>query len=114
MKNSPENSGSDALSKVLQEWNQRPSLPPGFQASVWRRVDALTRATSEPSLLRDILAWMNQLVARPQLAFAYVAFLAMIGMTLGWSQGQREVARVQEGLADRYVQTLDPYQVPRR
>lgn len=115
MNNSSENRGGDPLTKLLQEWKPDATLPAGFQTSVWNRIDAAVRSPAhEPSFVETIRMWLDQLVARPQLAFAYVLFLVMIGMTAGWTQGRREVAQVQEGLAVRYVQTLDPYQIPRK
>lgn len=114
MNNSPEKRGIDPLTKLLQEWKPDATLPAGFEASVWNRIDAAAHSPDHAaSLVATIRMWLNDLVARPQLGFAYVVFLIMIGMTAGWTQGQREAARVQEGLATRYVQTLDPYQSPR-
>lgn len=115
MNDASEHKRPDNLSRVLKEWRADTSLPPGFQAAVWGRIDASKgrEAVSQP-LWHVLSAWFNQLVARPQLAVAYIVFFAMIGMTAGWAQGQKEVARVQDDLAQRYVQTLDPYQVPQR
>lgn len=114
MNNSLENHGGDPLTKLLQEWKPDATLPAGFQTSVWNRIDTTARKPTHEATFGEILRmWLDQFVARPELAFAYVVFLVMVGMTAGWTRGQREVARVQEGLAHRYVQTLDPYQIPR-
>lgn len=99
----------DELSNLLREWQVKEVLPPEFQASVWRRIDSSVTKEGD-SLLKTLISWFNQAVSRPQRAAAYIVFFAVIGMTFGWAQGQREMARVQEGLAKRYVQTLNPYQ----
>ena len=114
MKDQSTKNGPDDLSKLLREWRSDSGLPLGFQTSVWRRIDAATKAPIEDKPVVQVLAaWFNQLVARPQLAAVYIALLVMIGVTAGWTQGQRDAARVQDQLAQRYIQTLDPYQPAR-
>ena len=113
MKNFPKDTGPDELTKVLREWRTDVDLRPGFQASVWRRIDAATAEPPRRTFAEVWIAWFNQLIARPQMAAAYIALLIMIGVTAGWTQGHREVSRVHDQLAQRYIATLDPYQ-PRR
>lgn len=88
-------------------------MPPGFQDAVWQRVDRLRSDFESPapatSLFDYLRKWLAGLVARPALATAYLAVLVSFGATAGWSLAQREVGRVRTELAQRYVQTLDPY-----
>lgn len=102
--------GPDDLSKVLREWRADAALPPGFQASVWRQIDAAAAQPHRKPFTDVLVGWFNQFVARPQMAVAYIALLVMIGVTAGWTQGQREASRVQDQLAQQYIATLDPYQ----
>lgn len=110
MKDFQKDNGPDDLSKVLREWRADVDLPPGFQASVWRRIDAATAQPPRRAFAEVWIAWFNRFVARPQMAAAYIALLIMIGVTAGWTQGQREVSRVRDQLGQRYIATLDPYQ----
>ena len=103
---------SDGLSKALQEWRAEQSVPPGFQSAVWQRIDSETRLMKR-SVLESLIAWFNEFAARPQFAASTVALLIMIGVTAGWTQGQREVSRVQNQLAQKYLASLDPYQPPK-
>lgn len=108
MKERPQKN-SDDLSKLLQEWQPGASVPHGFNAAVWHKIDA-AKMPQHRSLLRLVGGWLDQFVARPRLAAAYIAFLLIVGTTAGWTQGRRESVRVEGELAARYIQTLDPYQ----
>lgn len=110
MKNLRTENSPDDLSKALREWRSDAALPPGFQAGVWRRIDAAAAQPERKPLTDGLMDWFNQLVARPQMAAAYIALLIMIGVTAGWTQGQREASRVHDKLAQQYIATLDPYQ----
>lgn len=110
MKDSQKQNRPDDLSKVLREWRADASLPPGFQANVWRRIDASSAQSPKHSLSSLVVGWFGQFVAKPQMAAAYIALLVTIGMTVGWTQGKREVSKVESRLAQTYIATLDPYQ----
>lgn len=114
VKTLPENDGSDRLSALLKEWRADGDLPAGFQTAVWARIDraASARRVSNP-FGAAVLEWFNQLVARPQVAVASIALFVVVGMTAGWTQGRREVARVEQELAQKYVQTINPYEARR-
>lgn len=110
MKN--QDSSKDALSSVLKEWQATTGLPPGFQQSVWRRIDE-KQCTTRHSLKEMVHSWLTGFVSRPAVAAVYVGALMLVGITVGWTQGQRDNARLQGELASHYVQSLDPYQAPR-
>jgi hypothetical protein len=48
--------------------------------------------------------------AKPALAAGYVTVLLAVGLTAGYFQGEARQRRVNDELAARYVQSLDPYQ----
>lgn len=114
MKTTQKESLPDGLSRVLREWRSDAPLPPGFQASVWHRIDLKNVEHDRGSLFEIILIWLNHFVARPQMAAALIAVLVMVGVTAGWTQGVHENAKVQNQLAQRYIATLDPYQPSRQ
>jgi len=104
----------DALSKVLKEWRVDNSLPPGFQQSVWRKIDQqISTPTSHASIIQSIRAWLDGVATRPRLAASYLAALILVGVSVGWTQGHRDNTRAQNELAERYVRSLDPYLAPR-
>lgn len=111
----PEDQNNESLSNLLKEWRPNTDLPPGFQASVWNRIDAKKGepAISQP-MWKAISVWFTQFAARPHVAAGYIAVFVLIGMTVGWTQGRREITRIHDDLAKRYVQTLDPYQARRQ
>ena len=84
-------------------------MPHGFNAAVWQKIDA-AKMPQRGSLLRLVARWLDQFVVRPRLAAAYIALLLIVGTTAGWTQARRESVRVEGELAERYIQTLDPYQ----
>ena len=111
MKN--QDSNKDALSNVLKEWQTDAALPPGFQQTVWRTIDQ-KKCIPQHSLKEFLHTWLTGFVSRPAVAAAYVGALVFVGVTVGWTQGQRDSSRLEGELASRYVESLDPYQAPRR
>jgi len=107
----PDNS-DDALSKALKHWRVENPLPPGFQQSVWQKIDRQASAPAH-TVLELIRSWMTGVISRPRMAGTYLAALLVIGSAVGWTQGQRDSLRAQNELAERYVRSLDPYLAPR-
>lgn len=112
MNQRPDNSDAE-LSKALKHWRVENPLPPGFQQSVWQNIDRQATASAHHSVLDLLRAWITGGVSRPRMAASYLAALLLIGITVGWTQGQRDSSRVQNELAERYVRSLDPYLAPR-
>jgi len=108
-KNPTEN--DNALSQVLREWKTDAPLPPRFHEQVWQRIASEEiPAISPMQFLRN---WFAQLALRPAFATVYATLLLLIGLTAGWWQGRANSERVSESLGSRYVQMVDPYQMPR-
>ena len=100
------------LREVLREWRVDASLPPRFQERVWRRIEG-REAQPASSLWAQ---WFNPIaaaLARPRLAVSYVTVLLAAGLLAGYWQAQVTKVRAAETLSARYVQMLDPYQMPR-
>jgi hypothetical protein len=110
-----ENQSTDqdkALSRLLQASKTQAQLPPRFQEGVWRRV-ACVEDASTPRLWEPFLAWVEKAFARPVLAASYVAVLLFAGLGAGYWQAEGTTAHAQAQWRARYVQTVDPYQMPR-
>lgn len=111
--NNPSNDDK-VLRAALKEWQVDASLPPGFRQQVWRRIES---EETQPvgglltwTKLRD---WIAVLIPRPAVALACVGVLLAAGASFGWSQARHETSRVSQEMSRRYVQLVDPFQLPR-
>lgn len=102
----------EALSKLLKTWKPEAQLPPRFQEAVWRRIES-AEAARPPSLLQTITIWIERTLARPALAVSYVTVLLLTGVGVGYWHAEDKTAHAESELRTRYVQTVDPYQMPR-
>jgi hypothetical protein len=105
----PERLTDEALSTLLREWKVEAPLPPGFQEQVWRTID---RGEARESLWALTLRRLTEALARPSLATSYVTVLLLIGLGAGYWQARSANAQAEESLSARYVQMIDPYQMP--
>jgi len=108
------NSSNDEekLSRLLKEWRTDVSVPPRFQESVWQRVER-AQSSVKSSVWTAIAHWIGHVLPRPALAVSYIAVVLTIGLTVGWAQARQTTSRVKSDLGERYVQSLDPYLMPR-
>lgn len=102
----------EPLHELLAQWKVEESLPPRFQEQVWKRIDQ-AEARKPQSRLAAFAHWLEATFRRPVLASAYVAVLLFVGLGAGYWQAQGAMAQSQSELRARYVQSVDPYQVPR-
>src|SRR5262245_24643621 len=103
----------EALSKLLRTWKPEAQLPPRFQEAVWRRIE--TGDTDlKVSVWQNLRARIEAAFARPALAAAYVAVLLFAGVSAGYWRAEDRSAQVESELRSRYVQNVDPYQMPRQ
>ena len=100
-----------ALSKLLHTWKPDAQLPPRFQESVWHRIAAAE--TRRPALWQTLAAWIETSLSRPALAVSYVAVLLFAGLGAGYWHAEGRTAQAQSEWRTRYVQTVDPYRMPR-
>ena len=109
--NSPED--ESRLRNVLASWRVNATTSPRFEERVWERI-ARREAEPTPGLWT---LWFSQIAAaliRPRLAVSYVTLLLAAGLLAGFWQAQLTKARMAATLSARYVQMLDPYQMPHR
>ena len=95
-----------ALGRLLHECKPRGELPPGFQNSVWRRIEreGLTEETASPSWLEKTVSW----ILRPRFALTSAAALLIIGASIGVLDG---VSFSRQSAQMRYVASVSPQSV---
>lgn len=97
------------LSELLREWKVSQPIPPRLREGVWQRI-AHAEAQQERTLTGWWKEWLAGMFAKPALAVGYVTVLLAVGLTAGYFRGEAQQHRVNDELAARYVQSLDPYQ----
>ncbi|MEY2466274.1 MAG: hypothetical protein QOD03_795 [Verrucomicrobiota bacterium] len=107
----PENPNDPILSKLLREWKNESPLPPRFNEQVWHRIALEDSAPAHPLLF--VWKWLTQSAMRPSFAAGYATILLCTGLTAGLWQAHESSQRASETLSARYVQMVDPYQMPR-
>src|SRR5262245_5351757 len=103
----------EPLSRVLRAWRVGASLPPRFQDEVWRRI-ARSEATGQRGWWKAFQQSIESAFRRPALAASYLAILLLVGLSAGLIQAKHDAARMDDALGARYLQTVNPYQAPRR
>ena len=111
MKAHNSNPGDETLSRVLREWKVKTQLPPRFQDSVWHRIE---RNEAREPAWRLWFSRLTSAMARPGLATSYLAVLLLAGLLAGYWQARAANAQAEAQLSARYVQVIDPYQMPHR
>lgn len=90
------------LRSLLRDARPAPDLPPGFQNSVWRRIEhADVKSASLLDRVDELVAWL----LRPRHALVGATALVLLGITIGVMQGgnlAHDLAR------DRYVAAVSP------
>ena len=102
----------EALSKLLKTWKSEAELPPRFQEAVWNRISCADAARAL-TLWQAVGVWFEKTFSRPALAISYVAVLLFAGLGAGYWHGEGKTAQAASEWRTRYVQTVDPYQMPR-
>lgn len=100
------------LDKALREWEVKDPLPPRFDERVWRRI-ACREREAPAGFWRRLSDGVALALARPSLAAGYVTLLLLAGLLAGYWHARLDTARESRILGARYVQMLEPYQVPR-
>lgn len=103
---------NDPLDRLLQSWRVSASPSANFQARVWKRIQSeeMEKGTSLWLLLCGAL---ERLFAQPAASICYMLLLSVLGVGVGYVHGQAKTAETRSELAQRYLQSIDPYQVPR-
>ncbi len=102
----------EPLSKLLRSWQPEAPLPPRFQEAVWQRIERADANVRIP-FWEGLLARIEAALARPALAVSYVAVVLFAGLGAGYWHAEGRTVQAQSEWRTRYVQTVDPYQMPR-
>jgi hypothetical protein len=100
--------GDDELNAVLREWVVDSAPPTRFEEQVWRRI-ARVRTSGAPTFGE----WLESLFNRPALAISYITILLVAGAMTGLWRVKYKSAESETQWRARYVQSVDPYQMPR-
>lgn len=92
------------LGELLREARVAPPLRPRFQHNVWRRIEN-ENPVRTPSLGANWLDAFVVWILRPRLAFAVAAALVLMGVGLGWNNGQQPT---QDDAQNRYLAAVAP------
>jgi hypothetical protein len=101
-----------SLSKLLRSTKQTASVPPRFQEAVWNRIEC-GQTQRRQTVWQSIAVWIESSFRQPALAVAYVAVLLFAGIGAGYWHAEDRQAQTQSEMRTRYVQAVDPYQMPR-
>jgi hypothetical protein len=113
MKENSKSKEDQILDTALQSWSVTAAPAPRFREQVWQRI-ARAESASEPSLIARLLQHVEQLFARPALAAAYCAALLLLGSGAGYVRATHVKSQATTEFKNLYVQSVDPYQMPRR
>lgn len=98
----------EELSQRLQAWKVQPGIPARFQASVWDRIRAQEEAAAQTTIAR-LWHWLFPTVPALRWATAVAVAMLAIGSGLGGIAAQSTNERIERGLAQSYIATVDPY-----
>jgi hypothetical protein len=86
------------LDKLLDAYRERPrgSLPGSFQQNVWREIRR--RKADDEARAAAPWAWLLELVLRPQMVLAVLAFALVLGTAIGVQRPVREAAMTRAAL----------------
>jgi hypothetical protein len=109
MKAQHTNQNEEAFSRVLREWKIKNPLPPRFEESVWHRIQ---RSEAQGPAWKEWFSRLASALTRPALGTSYLAVLLLAGLLAGYWQARAANAQAEARLSARYVQVIDPYQMP--
>ena len=92
-------SGDEKFGKLLRAVRPKAELPPGFQNSVWRRIEQGKRPADR--IMELVAGWL----LTPRLATAALAVVILLAAGAGAVHGMRTG---EQEARDRYVASVDP------
>jgi len=102
----------ESLRQLLAQWKIKESLPPRFQESVWRRVQA-EELRHRRGLWNRLLNSLEATFSQPAMAVSYATVFLVAGLVAGSWQGHQANDGLRAELGMRYIRSVDPYQAPR-
>jgi hypothetical protein len=108
----PPSSPDQALSRLLAEWRVNTLPPDDFHNRVRLRLRQLP-ATEGRGLTSAMGDWLNDVFLRPAWSLGYAVVLLAAGLVGGYLGAREQTARWDRQMEQRYVQSVDPYFLPR-
>ena len=108
----PEPNKPGDLHTLLHRWKIDATLSPGFQNRVWSKISQ-PEQSHRSRFWQGFIRYLDLTFARPWPAFSCVASLVALGAVLGFVRAENKTFDAKAELAARYVQSVDPYQMPR-
>jgi len=96
--------GDDKLGVLLRTARPAAELPPGFERSVWQRIEKGELRS------RGVLEWLAGWLITPRVATAGLALVILVAAGAGVARGMRAGEREAR---DRYIASVDPSYLPR-
>ena len=100
-----------ALRAKLKQWKIEAPLPPRFEEQVWQRIARRERQVST-TWFSIFIQRVGEALVKPAPAASYLSVLLALGLLAGYRQARIANTHAAEELSARYVQMLDPYQMP--
>jgi hypothetical protein len=112
MKTEPSHPRDRDLSRLLGKWRVNAPTAPDFHKGVWRRL-AQVHDRQESTLTAAVQHWLGAVFTRPAWSIGYALVLLSVGLLGGYLGAREQTARWDQHMAQRYVQSVDPYFNPR-
>lgn len=91
------------LKEVLQSWQVKVTLPADFKRGVWRRI-AERAEEDRLAWLKNFFAEISQLMVVPRYATVLAAVVVLMGVSLGYMQGNAAWSQ----LENKYADSINP------
>lgn len=98
---------NEKLAKVLDKWRVSESLPTGFRASVWRRIERKDAAIW-PKSIDAAIEGVMQLFKRPIPIVAFLVISTLVGVGIGGFHASVDSKRASVSMSENYLKMIDP------
>lgn len=88
-------------------WQPHVELPRTFRAGVWQRI-AERAEEDKLAWLKNLFARFSELVAAPRYATALAAAVVLVGLSLGYMQGNANAAVAWTQMETKYADSINP------
>lgn len=95
------------LKKLLQTWQPDVELPRTFRAGVWHRI-AERAEEDKLAWLKNILSRFSDFIVVPRYATALATAVVLMGLSLGYIQGNANAAVAWTQMETKYADSINP------
>jgi hypothetical protein len=98
---------NEKLAKVLDKWRVSESLPTGFNASVWRRIES-KEADVWAKSIDAVIEGVRQFFKRPIPVVAFLIISTLVGVGFGGVHASLDSKRASVSMSENYLKMIDP------